>query len=472
MGAKGGIAARARVSSSMARRAGLLVVLACSLWCQTDAQLKKRNEVSIGYMLNYHPWKLAVNLGTFERVTGFTIIWLEITDSYKATIAMANNEVELVVANSADIARAFSRGLPARLVYINEENHNSEALVVHNSMHAKNGGPIRSPKDLIGREIHVWYGSTAHYSLWAFLNEMQIPIEYDTTYMRGVECTKVPCHYTRNPRAVTLISRDHEEILTMWHAGEITACYVGLPELNDLKHTGEILFTNAMTSRWEKVTFSGVLARNDFLDKTDPKYANYPVSDFMVSFIWEMAKSNYYYMNNTKEFAVQYVLDTIGTNRVSGAIASVTGSALNEGKVFEQLRLRQYPSLPSQISCDWMGAPEDCHGQSRVAAALKDMAVFLMSIKEDWNVINDLTLRGLGQELYSWRPTEKYKELIKAVSLAEVKDDYSIYMDTSYIREILAAGQDGSYLLDTGAYVHLGYEVMAMFGPTRSLLIS
>lgn len=25
-------------------------------------------QVSIGYMLNFNPWKLAVNLGTFERV--------------------------------------------------------------------------------------------------------------------------------------------------------------------------------------------------------------------------------------------------------------------------------------------------------------------------------------------------------------------------------------------------------------------
>ena len=68
-------------------------------------------------MLNFNPWKLAVNLGTFERVlaqacgvtadsrwqvTGFTIKWLEIVDSYKATVAMANNEVELVVANSGE----------------------------------------------------------------------------------------------------------------------------------------------------------------------------------------------------------------------------------------------------------------------------------------------------------------------------------------------------------------------------------
>ena len=33
-------------------------------------------------------------------MTGFTIKWLEIMDSYKATVAMANGEVELVIANA------------------------------------------------------------------------------------------------------------------------------------------------------------------------------------------------------------------------------------------------------------------------------------------------------------------------------------------------------------------------------------
>ena len=35
-----------------------------------------------------------------SKVTGFTIKWLEIMDSYKATVAMANGEVELVIANA------------------------------------------------------------------------------------------------------------------------------------------------------------------------------------------------------------------------------------------------------------------------------------------------------------------------------------------------------------------------------------
>ena len=104
---------------------------------------------------------------------------MEVQDSYKATVAMANSEVELVVANSgaricplnnflsrvcspdtsgfatADIARAFSRAMPARLIYICEELHNAEALLVQDKHHAKNGGPIRSIRDLIVSILYV-----------------------------------------------------------------------------------------------------------------------------------------------------------------------------------------------------------------------------------------------------------------------------------------------------------------------------
>ncbi len=64
----------------------------------------------------------------------------------------------------------------------------------------------------------------------------------------------------------------------------------------------------------------------------------------------EMSKANYYFTKNTKEFVVKYVLDTIGTNRVSGAIASVTGG-YDEVEVWNQLVLRKYPSLKEQVTC-------------------------------------------------------------------------------------------------------------------------
>ena len=221
------------------------------------------------------------------------------------------------------------------------------------------------------------------------------------TYMRGTDCTLVPCHYEPKPNSITLIGRTQLEIIVtnrlcpawislpeyqdLWRKGEVVACYVGLPELNEVKKNGSDQtrgvhshirsprihsydeqcnlsmgqgFSSMIccTSLYDlhathdlicvvvlQATFTGILAKTTFLDKTDPKYANYDVKNFsehspdcqlsnyllfpVELFILEMAKANFYYLNNTKEFGMEYVLDTIGTNRVSGAIASVTGSS-------------------------------------------------------------------------------------------------------------------------------------------------
>ena len=296
------------------------------------------------------------------------------------------------------------------------------------------------------------------------LKEMQLTVVSDTTYMRETDCVKIPCHYTKNANAITLIGRTQAEIRVLWNEGIARAVYIGLPELNQLKTNGTVLMTNSMTANWEKVTYTGLLASTDFLDKKDPKYSTYNVDTFIQQFILEMAKANFYYMNNTKEFGVEYVLDTIGTNRVSGAIASVTGTK-NEKAVWTQLILRKYPTIKEQLTCDWMG----CGNQSRVAWAIRDMSVFLRTIKEDWNVKGGLNVAITQRDVKPWL---KSTSNIKRFALAELKDTYHEYVDVQYMEAIIAANQDGTYLLPTGAYVHLGYEIMAMFGPTRSHLTS
>jgi len=161
---------------------------------------------------------------------------------------------------------------------------------------------------------------------------------------------------------------------------------------------------------------------------------------------------------------MRYVLDTLGTSRVSGGIASVTGGS-NEKEVARQLVLRQYPSMSDMVSCLWMG----CANKSRVAWALKDVSTFLKSLKEDYNIKGGLNT-ALSQR--DTKPELKSTSDIRFVALAEVRDAYEIFMDVTYVEGVLASGLDGTYELPTGVYVHLGYETMAMFGPTRSFLIA
>ena len=194
-----------------------------------------------------------------------------------------------------------------------------------------------------------------------------------------------------------------------------------------LAASGVVLFTNAMTAKWDKATFAGTIGHTKCCFAAF--YTNNPqqgslqgqislirqppsmqimMSKILLNYLfWKWQRSevnvrhaldcfhqaNYYYLNNTKEFAMEYVLDTIGTSRVSGAIASVTGG-YDEKQVYNQLRLRRYPTMEQQvlcnfkclhlrtmciqISCLWMG----CGNRSRVAYALKDLSQFLISLKE------------------------------------------------------------------------------------------
>lgn len=95
-----------------------------------------------------------------------------------------------------------------------------------------------------------------------------------------------------------------------------------------------------------------------------------------------------------------------------------------------------------------------CGSNGRVAIALKSMAKFFMGMKADYNYPRRST---------AW---------IDFFSLSVVPEDFSQFIDPSYMNILLTSDSDGTYQLATGAYVHLGYEIMAMFGPTRSLLIS
>merc|ERR1711934_1351575 len=95
-------------------------------------QIKFRPQISIAYPLTYDPWKLSIFRGTMEKVTGWTIRWLELRDAHKATTAMSNGECSMAVVDSADLALATTRGANWRAIWVMEDLNLQEALIVHN----------------------------------------------------------------------------------------------------------------------------------------------------------------------------------------------------------------------------------------------------------------------------------------------------------------------------------------------------
>jgi len=338
--------------------------------------------------------------------------------------------------------------------------------------------------DAQGKIIAVWFGSTMHFALHSFYSELQVKISETTIYQRTacrVDATLgqlEPCYYKNEPDAVTFMSMMPEDIGYYWgvpdglgsshrrlmayngrcdHYPDIGHCYpetfqaayVGYPFTHEFKRTGTVLITQATTAKWQKVTFTGLLANTGFLYELEPKYATYNVANFIQIFLDEMAKANYYFTNNTKEFGLDYA----GIDSVAHRIASVIGG--DKQLVAPWLALFKYPLPTDQVSVQWMGSGN----RSRVAIALKAQAKFLQNIiKEDFNLI----------------PTTFGREVIdmQDYQLAETLADYSPFVDMSFIEANLRNNKDGVYFLDPGDTVHLGYQTTANYGRTTSFIMT
>ena len=103
---------------------------------------------------------------------------------------------DFAVANSVDIARGMTRQVPLKLIYIMETLHDSEALVVHNNWKYNENGRIFRPRDLEGKIVGAWWGSSAHYSLQRFARATSTELMYDTRYQFNQSCGgTVPCFW-------------------------------------------------------------------------------------------------------------------------------------------------------------------------------------------------------------------------------------------------------------------------------------
>ena len=56
------------------------------------------------------------------------------------------------------------------------------------------------------------------------------------------------------------------------------------------------------------------------------------------------------------------------------------------------------------------------------------------------------------------------------MQLAETIQDYSVYIDTSFIQSNIDAGKNGEYFLDPGDTVYFGYQTTANYGRTLKMI--
>lgn len=187
----------------------------------------------IAYQAIIDPGKIAQANHTYEAATGKPIIWKKFDSGADVLTALAAGEADIANMGSAPFTVAASRGLPVEVFYISGIPDTAEALIIRNDRDPSGG--------LAGKKIAVPFTSTAHYSLLAALEHLNI-----------------------DEKSVQLVNLRPADIVAAWERGDIDAAYVWEPALSQLKANGQIRISGRDVRAWGKPTYDLWVADSNF----------------------------------------------------------------------------------------------------------------------------------------------------------------------------------------------------------------
>jgi taurine transport system substrate-binding protein len=284
-------------------------------------------EVTVGYQLIYNPYAAAIAMGKFEAATGWEIRWVKFDSGAKVINAMASGDVQIALAGSSPIAAGVSRGVDMQLFWIVEDIAAAEALVARSG----SGIDIKSPATLKGKKIGVPFVSTTHFHMLFALEVWGI-----------------------DPKDVTLLNMQPNQIVAAWERGDIDAGFVWDPALGRIKKDGEVMITSGELSAMGKATFDGMVVTREFAESN---------KEFMAKFVRVMADADAAYRNNKAAW-------TPDSPEVKAIVSLVGGEP---AEVPDVLALYGFPTLEEQVSANWLGGG----AEGGAAKALRFTSEFL-----------------------------------------------------------------------------------------------
>lgn len=308
----------------MKRRVFLAMVAACGL--STSPSFAQTKEVTIAHQDMIVPFRVQQAAGAVEKATGYKINWKMFGGGGDVIKAMASGEVPIGEVGSSPATAAAAQGLDVQVVWIIDDIHNAEQLVVSE----KSG--IKSLADLKGKKIATPFVSTAHYQLMFALAKSGV-----------------------NPRDVQLLNMRPPEIAAAWERGDIDGTFIWDPVLGKTKAAGaKVVLSSADVAKLGAPTFDALMVNKAWADKN---------KDFVKALVSEMAKADAEY----RAGAAKYGKDS----EQAKTIAKVVGAdaAVIPG-VLESYR---FPAASEQASAQWLGGGKD----GGVAKAMANTAAFL-----------------------------------------------------------------------------------------------
>ncbi|PRH79959.1 glycine/betaine ABC transporter substrate-binding protein [Streptomyces solincola] len=166
------------------------------------------------------------------------ITWTRFDSGADVNTAVIAGAVDLGLAGSSPVTKGLSAPLdiPYKVLWIHDVIGDNEALVARKE--------ITSLARLKGRKVAAPFGSTAHYSLLAALDEA------------GVD-----------PSSLTLLDLQPQDALAAWQRGDIDAAYVWTPSLTELLEDGRPLVTSRQVAADGKPTADLGVVTDAFADR-------------------------------------------------------------------------------------------------------------------------------------------------------------------------------------------------------------
>jgi taurine transport system substrate-binding protein len=302
------------------------VLAACGVGGESAEE--KAKTIRIAYQNFADSTLLVKEQRTLEnQFPGHEFEWTAFDSGASINTAFLGGALDLAVIGSSPVAQAISPPLavPYQVIELLNVIGTSEALVV------RPGLGIGSVRDLSGRKIAAPFGSTAHYSLLAGLQQ------------NGVD-----------PGTVSLVDLEPQNILAAWERGDVDGAYVWTPTLSSLQKTGTTLVDSAQLAASGTPTLTFAVAGRDFLAR-QPQIVS----------AWLKATNA----------AIKQISTDPGI--VAQAVSKQIGSSVDDA--LAQLKQNIYIDLAAQRAPEYFGTAE---APGALAERLRDTAEFLLQQKK------------------------------------------------------------------------------------------
>jgi taurine transport system substrate-binding protein len=307
--------------------AAMPVLAACGVGGSSSGSGAKKS-VRVAFQNFADSTLLVKDQQTLEKaLPGHTITWTAFDSGASINTAFLGGAIDLAVIGSSPTAQGLCPPLaiPYQIIELLNVIGDSEALVVRGAT------GITEIGQLAGRKIAAPFGSTAHYSLLAALQQA------------GVDSGKV-----------TIVDLEPQNIQAAWQRGDIDGAYVWTPVLSVLQRDAVTLTDSAKLAAAGKPTLTFTVARKEFAD-ANPDVISH----------WLAAT----------DAAIRLVKSDPGA--VAAAVSRQIGSSTEDA--LSQLKQNIYLDHAQQRGPDYFGTQQ---APGRLADRLRDTAEFLHQQKK------------------------------------------------------------------------------------------